>query len=163
MSLSPQFKIENALAAILIPIPGLNVLVSNRIGTRLFPYVTIQASLGSQQIIPYSGVFEISVELNYSDSATRTTQATFDDNYYNIFSALYSNNNTLVTKVQNKVTDLKIFMGRITSQSPSIRANKRAWQRGLTLSFIVTPDPNADGLRSYDFSEALNSFYLATI
>jgi hypothetical protein len=54
-------------------------------------------------------------------------------------------------------------MGRITSQSPSIRTDKRAWQRGLTLSFIVTPDANADGLRDYDFSEALNSFYLATI
>ena len=160
---SPQFKIENALAAILIPIPGLNVLVSNRVGARLFPYVTIQASLGSQQIIPYSGVFEIGVNIAYSDSATRTGQATFDETYFNIFQKLYSDNDTLVSKVQDEVTDLKIFMGRITSQSPSIRANKRAWQRGLTLSFIVTPDANADGLRDYDFSEALNSFYLATI
>jgi hypothetical protein len=160
---SPQFKIENALAAILIPIPGLNVLISNRVGTRLFPYVTIQASLGSQQIIPYSGVFEIGVNIAYSDSATRTSQATFDETYFNIFQKLYSDNDTLVSKVQDEVTDLKIFMGRITSQSPSIRANKRAWQRGLTLSFIVTPDPNADGLRSYNFSEALNSFYLGTI
>jgi hypothetical protein len=160
---SPQFKIEDALASLLTPIPGLNVCIANRGGLRLFPYATIKASIGSQQIIPYSGVFEISVELNYSDSATRTTQAIFDDNYYNIFYALYSNNNTLVTKVQDNVTDLKVFMGRITSQSPSIRTDKRAWQRGLTLSFIVTPDANADGLRDYDFSEALNSFYLATI
>lgn len=160
---SPQFKIEDALASLLTPISGLNVCIANRGGLRLFPYATIKASIGSQQIIPYSGVFEISVELNYSDSATRTTQAIFDDNYYNIFSALYSNNNTLVTKVQDNVTDLKIFMGRIMSQSPSIRTDKRAWQRGLTLSFIVTPDANADGLRDYDFSKALNSFYLATI
>jgi hypothetical protein len=160
---SPQFKIEDALASLLTPVSGLNVYTTNRTGLRLFPYASINASIGSQQIVPYSGVFEISVELNYSDSTARTTQSIFDDTYYSIFSALYSDNNTLVTKVQDNVTDLKIFMGRITSQSPSIRASKRAWQRGLTLSFIVTPDANADGLRDYDFSEALNSFYIATI
>jgi len=160
---SPQFKVEDALASLLTPVSGLNVYTTNRTGLRLFPYASINVSIGSQQIVPYSGVFEISVELNYSDSTARTTQSIFDDTYYSIFSALYSDNNTLVTKVQDNVTDLKIFMGRITSQSPSIRANKRAWQRGLTLSFIVTPDANADGLRDYDFSDALNSFYIATI
>jgi hypothetical protein len=160
---SPQFKVEDALASLLNPVSGLNVYTTNRTGLRLFPYASINASIGSQQIVPYSGVFEISVELNYSDSTARTTQSIFDDTYYSIFSALYSDNNTLVTKVQDNVTDLKIFMGRITSQSPSIRASKRAWQRGLTLSFIVTPDPTADGTRNYDFSDFLNSFYLATI
>lgn len=160
---SPQFKIEDALASLLTPISGLNVYTTNRTGLRLFPYASINASIGSQQIVPYSGVFEISVELNYSDSTARTTQSIFDDTYYSIFSTLYSNNDTLVSKVQNKVSFLKIFMGRITSQSPSIRASKRAWQRGLTLSFIVTPSPLAGGLRYYDFSEALNSFYIATI
>jgi len=160
---SPQFKVEDALASLLTPVSGLNVYTTNRTGLRLFPYASIKASIGSQQIVPYSGVFEISVELNYSDSTARTTQSIFDDTYYSIFSTLYSNNDTLLAKVQDKVTDLKIFMGRITSQSPSIRANKRAWQRGLTLSFIVTPDPTADGTRNYDFSDFLNSFYLATI
>ena len=161
--ISPQFKIEDALAAILIPISGLNVFTSNRRGARLFPYVTIQASLGAQQIIPYSGVFEVGVDIAYSDSATLTSQASFDATYFDIFQKLYSDNNTLVNKVQDKLTDLKVFMGRITSQSPTIRADKRAWQRGLSLSFIVTPDENAGGLREYDFSDALNSFYLGTI
>jgi len=161
--ISPQFKIEDALASLLTPISGLNVVISNRTGARLFPYATIKASIGRQYIVPYSGVFEVTAEINYSDSATRTTQAIFDATYYDVFAALYSNNNTLVTKVQDNVTDLKVFMGRITSQTPTIRADKRAWQRGLTLSFIVTPDANADGLRDYDFSDALNSFYLGTI
>lgn len=161
--ITPQFKVEDALAALLIPISGLNVCTTNKVGLRRFPYATIKASIGGQQIIPYSGVFEISVEISYADSATRTSQSSFDDNYFSIFSRLYSSNNTLVAKVQDKVTDLRIFMGRITSQSPSIRAEKKAWQRGLSLSFIVTPDVTADGIREYDFSDALNSFYLATI
>jgi len=161
--ISPQLKIEDALAAILTPISGLNVFTSNRRGARLFPYVTIQASLGAQQIIPYSGVFEVGVDIAYSDSATLTSQANFDATYFDIFQKLYSDNNTLINKVQDKLTDLKVFMGRITSQSPTIRADKRAWQRGLALSFVVTPDTTADGTRNYDFSDFLNSFYLATI
>jgi len=161
--ITPQFKIEDALASLLTPISGLNVLTSNRTGARLFPYATIKASIGRQYIVPYSGVFEVAVEINYSDSAARTTQAVFDATYYDVFSTLYANTNNLALKVQNNVTDLKVFMGRITSQTPTIRADKRAWQRGLTLSFIVTPDANADGLRNYNFSEIRNSFYLVTI
>jgi hypothetical protein len=138
--ITPQFKIEDALASLLTPISGLNVFVSNRIGSRLFPYVTVKASLGKQYISPYSGVFEVTAEINYSDSATRITQASFDATYYDIFATLYSNNNTLVAKVQNNLTNLKIFMARITSQNPTIRSDKKAWQRGLTFSFIVTPE-----------------------
>lgn len=161
--ITPQFKVEDALASLLTPISGLNVVISNRTGAKLFPYATIKASLGRQYIAPYSGVFEVSVEINYSDSAARTTQAVFDATYYEVFSKLYSPTFTLAEKVQDKVTDLKIFMGRITGQTPTIRTDKRAWQRGLTLSFIVTPDPTADGTRNYDFSDFLNSFYLGTI
>lgn len=161
--ITPQFKVEDALARLLTPISGLNVYTSNRTGKRLFPYATIKASLGKQHIVPYSGVFEVNVELNYSDSAALTTQATFDSTYYNVFSTIYSSNDTLANKVQDKVTDLKIFMGRIIRQSPTIRAEKRAWQKGLILSFIVTPDINSDGTRNYDFSDYLNSFYLSTI
>jgi hypothetical protein len=161
--ITPQFKIEDALARLLQPISGLNVVIANRTGARLFPYATIKASIGRQYIIPYSGVFEVTAEINYSDSAVRTTQAVFDATYYDVFSNLYSPDPTLAQKVQDKTTFLKIFMGRITSQTPTIRADKRAWQRGLTLSFIVTPDSIAGGTRSYDFSDFLNSFYLGTI
>lgn len=161
--ISPQFKVEDALARLLTPISGLNVYTSNRTGKRLFPYAAIKASLGRQHIVPYSGVFEVNVELNYSDSAVLSTQATFDSTYYDIFSTIYASNDTLANKVQDKVTDLKIFMGRILRQSPTIRTDKRAWQRGIVLSFVVTPDVTADGTRNYDFSDYLNSFYLATI
>ena len=151
------------MAGLLTPITGLNVYISNRRGARFFPYVTIKAQIGSQLIVPTSGVFEIPVELSYSDSAVRTTQATFESNYFDIFSALYNPIPTLALKIQNKSENIKIFMARITSQTPTIRTDKRAWVRGLSLSVICTPIDKPDGLRDYDFSEALNSFYIATI
>jgi hypothetical protein len=161
--ISPQFTIEDALASLLTPISGLNVYVSNRRGARFFPYVTIRASIGSQLVVPTSGVYEIPIELKYSDTTTRTNQTNFESNYFNIFSELYSPTPTLALKIQDKSINTKVYMARITSQTPTIRTDKRAWERGLVLSVIATPAPLVDGLRDYDFSEALNSFYIATI
>lgn len=160
---SPQFIIEDALAGLLTPITGLNVYVSNRRGARFFPYVTIRAQIGSQLIVPASGVFQIPIELSYSDSTVRTNQTTFESNYYNIFQALYDPIPTLALKIQDKSENIKIYMARITSQTPTIRTDKRAWVRGLSLSVICTPTDKPDGLRDYDFSDELNSFYLGTI
>jgi hypothetical protein len=56
-----------------------------------------------------------------------------------------------------------MYMARIVSQAPTIRTDKRAWQRGLTLNIFATPQEDEDGLRNYDFSDQLNSFYIATI
>lgn len=160
---SPQFIVEDALAGLLTPITGLNVYVSNRRGARFFPYVTIRAQIGSQLIVPASGVFEIPVELSYSDSTARTSQAAFETNYYNIFQTLYDPTPTLALKIQDKSENIKIFMARIVNQTPTIRTDKKSWVRELNLSVICTPADKPDGLRDYDFSEALNSFYIGTI
>jgi L-ribulokinase len=52
---------------------------------------------------------------------------------------------------------------RITSQTPTIRTDKRAWQRGLNMSLICTPSELDDGLRSLNFSQIQNSMYVAVI
>jgi hypothetical protein len=163
MSQSTQYLVENAVADILDNITGLNVYTSNRIGRRLFPYVTIQASINSQLLKPYSGVYDLNVAVNYSDTAAKISQEDFDSEYCSIFESFYSESPTLALKIQNEIVNTKIYMARIVSQSPTIRTDKRAWQRGLTLNVFATPDELSDGLRDYDFSEALNSFYLGTI
>jgi hypothetical protein len=54
-------------------------------------------------------------------------------------------------------------MARISSQTPTIQIAKTAWKRGLVISAIVTPDPTGDGNAELDFSQYLNSQYLAVI
>lgn len=158
---SPQFILEDALAGLLTPISGLNVYVSNRRGGRFFPYVTIRSALGGQLIVPASGVFEIPVELSYSDSITRTNQASFESNYFEIFQALYEEGSTLAARIENETTSLKVYMARITSQTPTIRSDKRAWVRGLSLSVIGTKV--FPYIASLDFSDHRNSQYIGAI
>lgn len=163
MSQSTQHETEEAIARLLGGVSGVNVYTANRVGKRLMPYVTVQASINSQLLGNYTGVYDLNVSVNYSDTAAKISQEDFDSKYCEIFEAFYEETPTLVNKIQNRILNTRIYMARIFTQSPSIRTDKDAWQRGLTLNIFATPEATADGLRDYDFSEALNSFYIATI
>ena len=163
MNQSVQINIEDAIEGLLANVPNLNTYKTNRVGAKLFPFATISASVGGQLLGNYTGVYEVDISVDYSDTAAKISQEDFDSTYCQIFEAFYEEAPPLFTKIQNNILDTKVYTARITSQTPTIRTAKRAWQRGLSLSFIVTPDENADGLREYDFSDALNSFYLGTI
>ena len=163
MSQSTQHETEEAIARLLGIVPGLNVYTANRVGKRLFPYATIQASINTQLLGNYTGVYDLNVAVNYSDTAAKVSQEDFDSKYCEIFEAFYEETPSLVVKIQNRILNTKVYMARIISQTPTIRSDKDAWQRGLTLNIFATPEATADGLRDYDFSEDLNSFYIATI
>lgn len=163
MSQSCQFELEDAIADLLSAISGLNIYTTNRTGRRLFPYVTISASINGQLLGNYTGVYDLNVAVNYSDTAVKISQEDFDSEYCQIFEAFYEETPSLALKIQDKITNTKIYMARILTQTPSIRTDKRAWQRGLILNVFASPSEFSDGLREYDFSDSLNSFYLGTI
>lgn len=163
MNQSIQHETEEAIARLLGSVSGVNVYTANRIGKRLFPYVTIQASINTQLLGNYTGVYDLNVAVNYSDTAAKVSQEDFDSKYCEIFEVFYEETPSLAIKIQNRILNTKVYMARIISQTPSIRSDKEAWQRGLTLNIFATPEFTASGLRYYDFSEALNSFYIATI
>jgi len=159
---SPEYQLEHAVSSLINDSTTANVYGSNRTGAKLFPYVAISARPVRQLVTPYSGVFEMEVTVDYSDSSVLTTKEDFDSEYLNIFSHLYDNSTTLVDQIEFHSVNLKTYMARISSQTPTIQVAKRAWKRGLVISAICTPSTNI-GLRSLDFSDYLNSQYLALI
>ena len=154
---------EDALDTLLANIPNLNVYKTNRVGAKLFPSATISASVGGQLLGNYTGVYEVAVTIDYSDTAAKISQEDFDAEYCLIFEAFYSETPPLFTKIQSNIIDTKVYTARITGQTPTIRTDKRAWQRGLKMSLICTPSELDDGLRSLNFFEKENSMYLALI
>lgn len=163
MNQSTQFEVEDALARLIEDNSGLNVYTTNRTAKRLFPYATISASINTQLLGNYTGVYDLSVAINYSDTSAKITQEDFDSKYCQIFEALYEETPALIDKIQNRIINTKVYMARIISQTPTIRTDKRAWQRGLNLNIFATPSDEDDGIRNYDFSDQLNSFYIGTI
>ena len=164
MSQSIIYGVENAVGGLLDGIPGLNIYKSNRVGARLFPYVTIKGDVNSQLLGNYTGVYDISVEVNYSDTSAKISQEDFDSEYCNIFEGFYSETPTLTSKLNNESTSTDFYMARIVSQNPTIRTRQRAWQRGIVLSIYATPNPqSAVYLASLDFSDHRNSMYIPVI
>jgi hypothetical protein len=163
MNQSVQINIEDAIENLLANVPNLNTYKTNRVGAKLFPFATISASVGGQLLGNYTGVYEVAVTIDYSDTAAKISQEAFDAEYCSIFEAFYSETPPLFTKIQNNILDTKVYTARITGQTPTIRTAKRAWQRGLKMSLICTPSELDDGLRFLDFSEERNSMYVAVI
>jgi hypothetical protein len=163
MNNSVQINVEDAIAGLLASISGLNIYKTNRIGTKLFPSATISASVGGQLLGNYTGVYEVAVTIEYSDTAAKISQEAFDSEYCSIFEAFYSETQPLFTKIQNNIIDTKVYTARITGQTPTIKTAKRAWQRGLKINLICTPSELDDGLRYLDFHEKRNSMYVGVI
>ena len=139
MTNSVQINVEDALEDLLVGISGLNVYKTNKVGAKLFPFATISASVGGQVLGNYTGVYEVAVTINYSDTAAKTTKEAFDAEYCLIFEAFYSETPPLFTKIQNNIVNTKVYTARIVGQNPTIKTAKRAWQRGLKMSLICTP------------------------
>lgn len=166
MSQSIQYQVEDGIAALLSGISGLNVYTTNRTGKRLFPFVSISASINSQLLGNYTGVYELSVAVNYSDTAAKVSQEAFDSEYCEIFEAFYSESPTLASKIDAQIAPPAIiYMAQITSQSPTIRTTARAWQRGLTMRLIASPIQSPEGayIAALQFNDYRNSQYLGAI
>jgi hypothetical protein len=163
MNQSVQINIEDAIENLLAYVPNLNTYKTNRVGAKLFPFATISASVGGQLLGNYTGVYEVSVSVDYSDTAAKISQEDFDNTYCQIFEAFYEETPPLFTKIQNNILDTKVYTARITGQTPTIRTAKRAWQRGLKMSLICTLSELDDGLRYLNFYQKQNSMYVAVI
>ena len=167
MSQSIQYNLENAIASLMAGVSGVNVYTANRIGRRLMPYITIQASINGQLLGNFTGVYDLNVAVNYSDTAAKTTQEEFDAEYCNIFEQFYSETPTLASKIDAQIAaPAVIYAAQITGQSPTIRTAKRAWQRGLTMRVVASPvqapEPAAY-IAALQFNDHRNSQYLGAI
>jgi hypothetical protein len=55
---SIEREVENALLNVVSGIGGVNFFTSERGTARTMPSVTVQAQIGSEELVPFSGVFK---------------------------------------------------------------------------------------------------------
>jgi hypothetical protein len=112
-------------------VANLNTYKTNRVGKKLFPFATISASVGGQLLGNYTGVYEVAVTIDYSDTAAKISQEDFDNTYCQIFEAFYEETPPLFTKIQSNIFDTKVYTARITSQTPTIQNGQKGLAEGL--------------------------------
>ena len=132
---SIERQLEESIATALAGVSGVNIYKSDTEGARLLPSLVIQASIGSEEIIPYSGVFRCPATIIYATRADTTTRAIFDSKFQDILQVMYQSPS--LASVLTTST-LKVFLANVTSESPEIKSENRTWSKSLFLDISCT-------------------------
>jgi len=132
---SIERQLEESIATALAGVSGVNIYKSDTEGARLLPSLVIQASIGSEEIIPYSGVFRCPATIIYATRADTTTRTIFDSKFQDILQVMYQSPS--LASVLTTST-LKVFLANVTSESPEIKSENRTWSKSLSLDISCT-------------------------
>jgi hypothetical protein len=132
---SIERQLEESIATALAGVSGVNIYKSDTEGARLLPSLVIQASIGSEEIIPYSGVFRCPATIIYATRADTTTRAIFDSKFQDILQVMYQSPSLASVLT---TSNLKVFLANVTSESPEIRSENRTWSKSLSLDISCT-------------------------
>jgi len=132
---SIERRLEEGLATALANVSGVNIYKSDTKGARLLPNIVIQVSIGSEEIIPYSGVFRCPTTITYATRADTTTRSVFDTKFQSILQVMYQNPS--LASVLTTAT-LKVFLANVVSESPDIKSENRTWSKSLSIDISCT-------------------------
>lgn len=133
---SIEREIELGLLNATSGVSGLNQYTSERSAARLLPSLVVEASLSSEELGPFSGVFRASASLTYTARADATSRQAFDQKFQSIMGELYRSPD-LPTYMTN-ATSLTVFLAKVSDESPQIIARNRTWAKTITLDISAT-------------------------
>jgi hypothetical protein len=94
------------------------------------------ASIGSELIGPFTGVFNLTGSLTYSARADTTSRADFDSKFQELMNELYREPD-LPTYLTN-VTSCTFYLANVTADNPEIVSRNRTWAKTITLDINAT-------------------------
>jgi hypothetical protein len=98
--------------------------------------VTVQAQIGSEELVPFSGVFKTPTTITYVARADTTARADFDAKFYDILEQLYRSPDLASYLTDN--SNIKFYVAKVTGDSPSVISQNRTWSRAMTLDIMAT-------------------------
>ena len=134
MSVGIERQLEDSLASA-ITLSGINIYKSDYDGDRLLPNLVIQVSIGSEELVPFSGVFKCPATLTYSARADTTTRTELDTTWYAILQTFYQDPS--IESILTTAT-LEVFQCKVMSESPGIITDRRIWTKTTSLDITCT-------------------------
>lgn len=134
MSVAIERELEDSLASA-ISVAGLNITKSNHAGNRLLPSLTIEVSIGSEDLSPNSGVFKCGGTLTYSARADTTTREELDSTWFALLQTFYQSPSIESILTTN---DLKVFQCKVLNETPGIINDRRIWTKTTTLDILCS-------------------------
>jgi hypothetical protein len=136
---SIEKEVEYALINVVSGIGGVNFFTSESDLSRTLPSVTVQTQIGSEEIVPFSGVFKTPTTITYVARADTTARADFDAKFYDILEQLYRSPD--LASYLTDHSNLTFYVAKVTGDSPSVISQNRTWSRAMTLDITATSKP----------------------
>lgn len=139
MTASIERDVENAIANAITTagVTGVNIYTSERISGRLLPFVSIVASIKSEEIAPFTGVFDLNVTITYVARADTSTDQSYDQKFAGIQQAFYTDPN-LASQMTSAQSDLEFYIADITRIGQRIISTSRTWAKDIFMDVKVT-------------------------
>lgn len=134
MSVGIERQLEDSLASA-ISVSGVNIYKSDYDDSRLLPSLVIQVGIGSEELVPYSGVFKCPATLTYSARADTTDRTELDAKWYAILQTFYQNPS--IESILTTAT-LEVFQAKVVSESPGIITDRRIWTKTTNIDITCT-------------------------
>jgi hypothetical protein len=134
MSVGIEWQLEDSLASA-ICVAGVNFYKSDYDGYRLLPSLVIQVGIGSEELVPYSGIFKCPTTLTYSAREDTTDRTTLDTKWYAILQTFYQ-----IPTIESILTTatLEVFQAKVMSESPGIITDRRIWTKTTNIEITCT-------------------------
>ena len=139
MTTSIERDVENSLVTALTTasVTGVNLYTSERGSPRLLPYVAVVASIASEELAPYTGIFSLNATISYTARADTISSADFDNKFFEIQQAFYTEPN-LASQMTTASANLEFYIADITRIGQRITSPARTWAKDITMAIKAT-------------------------
>jgi hypothetical protein len=139
MTSSIERDVENSLATAITTagVTGFNIYTSERDGARLLPYVSILAKINSEEIAPFTGIFDLTATISYVARADTSNNEDYDSKFFEIQQAFYTDPN-IASQMTTASADLEFYIADIKNIGQRIVAPTRTWAKDINMDIKVT-------------------------
>ena len=133
---SIEREVENALLNAISAVTGVNFYTSERGTARTLPNVVAKASIGSEELGPFTGVFKTPASLTYTARADTSSRAEFDVKFQSIVAQLYRSPDLASYITSN--SNITCYFANVTAENSSVVAVNRSWSNEISLDITAT-------------------------
>jgi hypothetical protein len=139
MTNSIEDEVETSIAYAISSagVTGVNFFTSERAEPRLLPFVYVDAEINSEEVAPFTGIFDLNVTVSYVARADDSTNQGYDQKFFEIQQALYTDPN-LASQMTTASASLEFYIANITNTGKRIVSPSRTWATDILMDVKVT-------------------------
>ena len=139
MTNSIEDEVETSIAYAITSagVTGVNVYTSERASPRLLPFVYVDAEINSEEVAPFTGIFDLNVTVSYVARADISSNQGYNEKFFEIQQALYTDPN-LASQMTTASASLEFYIANITGIGKRIVSPSRTWATDILMDVKAT-------------------------